>query len=133
MMPRPQFEALVESALKSLPPRFRNRLKNLAVLIEDWPQASRGRMILGLYHGVPYPHRGPFYGNVGPDVIIIYQGPIEAVCSSEEEVKTKVREVVLHEIGHYFGLDEAQLRSLEKSANKPPRKKRGRANHRHEK
>lgn len=124
-MPRSQFEALVESALKSLPSRFRARLKNLAVLVEDWPPAgNRGRMILGLYHGVPYPHRGPFYGNVGPDVIVIYQGPIEALCSSHDEVEAKVREVVLHEVGHYFGLDEAQLRQLEKSQIKQREKRK---------
>lgn len=121
-MPRSQFEALVESALKSLPSRFRSRLKNLAVLVEDWPSPGRrGRTILGLYHGVPYPHRGPFYGNVGPDIIVIYQGPIEEVCSTLEEVEAKVREVVLHEVGHYFGLDEEELRALEKS----PIKQRG--------
>ena len=70
--------------------------------------------ILGHYHGVPFKHRGPFYGNIPPDVIVIYQKPIESICSTEEEIKKKVREVVFHEIGHYFGLSEKELREIER-------------------
>ncbi len=119
MMPKEKFERLVEQALGSLPRRFRQRLHNLVVMVEPWPpQEAQGRLLLGLYHGVPFPHRGPFYGNVGPDIVIIYQGPIEAVCSSDEEIEEKVREVVLHEIGHYFGLSESQLSQLSRERDK---------------
>jgi predicted Zn-dependent protease with MMP-like domain len=119
MMPKEKFERLVEEALDSLPRRFRQRLHNLAVIVEPWPpQEAQGRLLLGLYHGVPFPHRGPFYGNVSPDVVIIYQGPIESLCSSDEEIEEKVREVVLHEIGHYFGLSESQLSQLSRERNK---------------
>jgi predicted Zn-dependent protease with MMP-like domain len=123
MMPREKFEALVEKALSSLPSTFRKRLKNLSIVVENWPPGmDRERLILGFYHGVPYPHRGPFYGNVTPDLIVIYQGPIESLCQSEEEVEEKVKEVVLHEIGHYFGLTEADLARLEREIRAKTRK-----------
>lgn len=115
MMPREKFEALIEKVVGSLPKTFKKRLKNLSIMVETWPPGmDRGRMILGFYHGVPFPHRGPFYGNVTPDLIVIYQGPIESLCYSEEQVEEKVKEVVLHEIGHYFGLSEADLMRLER-------------------
>jgi predicted Zn-dependent protease with MMP-like domain len=63
---------------------------------------------------VPFKHRGPYNGNQPPDVIVIYQKPIESICSSEAEVKDKVREVVLHEVGHYFGLSDRELREIER-------------------
>ncbi len=115
MMPREKFEAIIEKIIGSLPRSFKKRLKNLSIMVETWPlEMDRGRMILGFYHGVPFPHRGPFYGNVAPDLIVIYQGPIEALCHSEKEIEEKVKEVVLHEIGHYFGLSEADLARLER-------------------
>ncbi len=114
-MPRAKFEAMVEEVLASLPRRFRRRLQNVAIMVEDWPQKNQpGRLVLGIYHGVPFPHRGPFYGNVSPDVIVIYQGAIEAIAKNEEEIREKVREVILHEIGHYFGMSESDLARRER-------------------
>ena len=110
-MQRERFELLVEEAVRSLPRRFRKHMENISVLIDDWHPESRN--ILGIYHGVPYQHRGPFYGNVAPDVITIYQRPIERICRTEEEIRRKVREVVVHEVGHYFGFSERQLRDIE--------------------
>jgi len=125
MISREKFEDFVEKALSSLPSSFRKRLKNLSIMVENWPPGGdRGRLILGFYHGVPYPHRGPFYGNVTPDLIVIYQGPIESLCRSEEEVEEKVKEVVLHEIGHYFGLTEADLARLEREIRSKGRMKK---------
>ena len=69
--------------------------------------------LLGLYQGVPYDRRGFYYGNVLPDKITLFQIPIETICKTREEVKEKVREVVIHEVGHYFGLDDEKLRELE--------------------
>jgi len=119
-MDREQFEKLVEEALSSLPRKFRKYLQNLTVMVEDspprgWPSSGRPALgtLLGLYHGVPFQHRGPYYGNVPPDVIVIYQKPIESICATDELVKDKVREVVLHEVGHYFGLSEEELRDIE--------------------
>ena len=120
-MERERFEELVEEALAELPERFRKRIQNLAVVVEDKPSrevyertgGSPFSLILGLYHGVPFKHRGPFYGNLPPDVITIYQKPIEQICHTEEEIKKKVREVVFHEIGHYFGFNDKELKEIE--------------------
>lgn len=125
MMPREKFEALVEKAISSLPAAFRKRLNNLSFLVETWPpRTEQHKLVLGFYHGVPFPHRGPFYGNVTPDLIVIYQGPIEALCHSEKEVEEKVREVVLHEIGHYFGLSESDLIKIEREIKLNQQKKK---------
>ncbi len=121
-MEREKFEKLAEEALAQIPKKFKKLISNLVVLVEE--KASREifektgstplSSILGHYHGVPFKHRGPFYGNIPPDVIVIYQKPIESICSTEEEIKKKVREVVFHEIGHYFGLSEKELREIER-------------------
>lgn len=122
-MKKEKFERLVEEALKQVPKKFKKHIDNLAVIIEDTAseevydstRTSKTHSILGVYHGIPLQHRGPFYGNTQPDVITIYQKPIVQLCTSEEEIKRKVREVVLHEIGHYFGMSERQLREIESS------------------
>jgi predicted Zn-dependent protease with MMP-like domain len=116
-----RFENLVDDALAELPAQFKERLQNITVIVEENPSrevyertgGSPFSQILGLYHGVPFKHRGPFYGNIPPAVIVIYQKPIEKICSTEEEVKKKVREVVFHEIAHYFGFDEKELKKIE--------------------
>lgn len=117
-MDRKRFQQLVMRALQEVPEEFRRKLENVEILVEGWPpgEGRRGRgagNLLGLYHGYPLKERGPWYGNVLPDQIIIYQGPIERYCRNEEEIKRRVREVVLHEIGHYFGLEEEELRAIE--------------------
>jgi predicted Zn-dependent protease with MMP-like domain len=111
LMDRADFEKLVEEAVAGIPGRFKKLIENVAVMVEDDPPP--GRPLLGLYHGVPFKHRGPYYGNLPPDVIVIYKRPIERITRSDEEIKNKVREVVLHEIGHYFGLEEDELREIE--------------------
>ena len=118
-MPRSEFERLVEEARASLPRTFRKRIENVVFMVEESPPRRRssrasGGLLLGLYHGVPLKDRGSYYGNVPPDVIIIYQEPIERISSSEDEIKERIKEVVLHEIGHYFGLSEKDLRDIEK-------------------
>ncbi len=112
-MKRERFEQLTEQALKSIPREFKRYLKNLSVMVEDYNPQSRH--ILGIYHGVPYKYKGPYYGNVAPDVIVLYQRAIEDVCATDDEIKNQIRLVVKHEIGHYFGFSEAQLRELEKN------------------
>lgn len=111
----------MERALRRLPRRFRERLENVAVVVEDWPDeetlAELGieppDTLYGLYRGVDLPRRDSSYGNVLPDTITIYQGPIEEDCADEEEMAEVVRETVMHELGHYFGLDDAALERLE--------------------
>ena len=120
-MKRAQFEALVDRALKTLPKRFAQKMANVAVMIEDWPDDETLEemgieppdTLYGLYRGIDLPHRDSAYGNVLPDTITIYQGPIEEDCADEREMADLVRDVVIHEIGHYFGLDDAQLEKLE--------------------
>jgi predicted Zn-dependent protease with MMP-like domain len=118
-MDRRRFQQLIVQALRDLPGEFRRRLENVEILVEDWPPPTRrggGRRssLLGLYHGYPLKERGTWYGNVLPDQITIYQGPIERFCRNEAEMREQVREVLLHEIGHYFGLEEEELRAIEK-------------------
>jgi predicted Zn-dependent protease with MMP-like domain len=120
-MDRAKFERLVEEALAGLPARFKKHLDNIAVMVEARPSgrtlremgARPGHTLLGLYHGVPLHYRGPSYGNAPPDVIVIYQEPIEEMCRSDEEIRRKVREVVLHEVGHFFGMSDRELRAIE--------------------
>ncbi|MBI4185962.1 MAG: metallopeptidase family protein [Chloroflexi bacterium] len=104
---RRRFECLVRKALATLPEEFQNRLENVAVVIEDEPP---GHMpdIMGLYEGVPAIERTSGGADL-PDLITLYQVPIECVCRTEEDIEAEVRLTVLHEVGHYFGLDEAQL------------------------
>jgi predicted Zn-dependent protease with MMP-like domain len=121
-MEKEKFEKLVEDAVANLPRKFKRYLDNIAIIVEDYPsketRAGTGTpsyaTLLGLYHGVPFKHRGPYYGNIPPDVIVLYQKPIENLCATEEDVKEKVKDVLLHEIGHYFGLSEKELRKIEK-------------------
>jgi len=118
---RQEFEALVVLALKRLPKFFKEKMKNVDVVVEDL--ASRDLLsgmglrspfqLLGLYQGVPLDRRGFYYGNVLPDKITLFQVPIESMCQTKEEIEEKVKEVVTHEVGHYFGLDDERLRELE--------------------
>jgi predicted Zn-dependent protease with MMP-like domain len=120
-MTRRRFEALVERALAALPERFKKRLENIAVIVEDWPDEETLRdmgveppdTLYGLYRGVDLPHRDTSYGNVLPDTITIYQGPIEEDCASEAEMADEVRITVVHELGHYFGLSDGEMEQLE--------------------
>jgi len=138
-MRREVFEELVLAALEELPPEFREKLDNVEIVIEGWPSrhdlARAGidpsGTLLGLYTGVPRTARGVWYGNVLPDRITIYQGPIEACCRSREEIVQTVRDTVMHEIGHYFGLSDQRLREIEaarrqraRSAEPPPPRRR---------
>ena len=65
---------------------------------------------------MPFKHRGPFYGNIAPDVIVLFQKPIESLGGDEETIRRRVRDVLLHEVGHYFGLSEKELRDIESSS-----------------
>ncbi len=118
---RKEFEETVISALKRLPKSLRNKMENIDVVVESRaPEELLSEMglrspyqLLGLYQGIPIDRRGFFYGNVLPDKITLFKIPIESICNTKEEVEEKVREVVIHEIGHYFGLDEDKLMKLE--------------------
>ncbi len=118
-MKREHFVKVVEEALDSLPQEFRSRIQNVAVLVEDMPPNQSSprpgqprRLLLGVFHGVPTTKKSIFTLPSGPDHIVLYQKNIEAVCSSETEVREQIRLTVIHELGHYFGLDEEQLKDV---------------------
>jgi predicted Zn-dependent protease with MMP-like domain len=120
-MTRKQFEAVVERALVRLPRVFRDKLANIAVVVEDWADDETldemgiepPDTLYGLYRGVDLTHRDSGYGNVLPDTVTIYQGPIEEDCETEAEMIEVIRETVVHEIGHYFGLDDETMHRIE--------------------
>ncbi|MGA2000875.1 MAG: metallopeptidase family protein [Terriglobales bacterium] len=124
-MQRDRFLQLVKNELDRLPRQFRSRIHNVAVLVEDLPpeqvesrRTNRPRslppreLVLGVYRGIPATKRSVFDLPSGPDTIVLYQKNIEAVCSSEDEIREQVRLTVIHELGHYFGMDEDQLRDV---------------------
>ncbi len=115
------FEALVQKVVAILPDTFKSRIENLEFIVREYPdieilkhQHLYGRgTLLGLYEGVPLARRGPGYQAVLPDRITIFMFPIIEYCNmSGEDIKEKLRKVVLHEIGHYFGLSEKELRTM---------------------
>lgn len=113
IMDRKRFERLVDQALQGLPEPFRRRLANVAIIVEDEPpedQEAEG-LLLGLYHGIPLTERSVFTSAL-PDRIYIFQKSIEAVCESDEQIRRQVRNTLLHEVGHYFGLSENELRDV---------------------
>jgi len=119
MMDLATFEQLVDESLESLPDEIAGWLDNVAIIIAEWPTPEQlaqsglgpGNMLLGLYVGVPKTHRGFTYGETVPDKIVIFRQPIQRLYRTPDRIRAQVRRTVLHEIGHHFGLDEAQLRS----------------------
>jgi predicted Zn-dependent protease with MMP-like domain len=112
---RKEFTKVVKEVLDSLPAEFRSRIRNVAVLVEDSsPGQSRKakKLVLGVFHGVPTTKKSFFDLPSGPDSVVLYQKNIEAVCSNEAEMRDQIRRTVIHEIGHYFGMDEEQLRDV---------------------
>jgi predicted Zn-dependent protease with MMP-like domain len=113
---RAAFERLVEEALDGLPEEFAAMLENVAVVVEEEPSpevlADLGmdadEELLGLYLGVPLPERGSQYQAL-PDRVAIYRGPVLRLCGSRREVVREVRDTVVHELGHYFGLDDEEM------------------------
>jgi predicted Zn-dependent protease with MMP-like domain len=114
---RRTFERIVSEVLTTLPEPFRERFSNVAVVVEEWPDADAEAEgadgeetdLLGLYQGVPYGQRQTDYHLVLPDRITIYRQPILATSRSEAEAREEIRLTVLHEIGHYFGLGDDEL------------------------
>ena len=120
-MTRRRFEELVQKAMKRLPRAFKDKIANVLVVVEDWPDDETldemgiepPDTLYGLYRGVDITRRDSGYGNVLPDTVTIYQGPIEEDCDDEAEMAELVRETVIHEIGHYFGLDDDTMHRIE--------------------
>jgi len=119
MLSDEEFEAVVHEALGEIPKELAEKIENIDIFIEDYPSTEVQREmqvsrhgLLGFYQGVPQNHRGPYYGNTLPDRIYLYKGNIEAISPSRERLKEEIQRTVLHELGHYFGIDDKRLREL---------------------
>lgn len=116
-MDRATFEAVVEEAVASIPEVLRARLANVDVVIEGWPsdddlraaEVQEDSTLFGLYTGVPLTERTSDYNMVLPDKITIYQGPLQAAFGETEQLRAEIRNTVIHELAHFFGLSDADL------------------------
>jgi predicted Zn-dependent protease with MMP-like domain len=104
-----RFEDVVADALEELPPKLAAALENVAIVIED--ENPDDPDLFGLYQGIPLPERGDMAGQL-PDTISIYRIPLEESFSDPDELREEIRITVLHELGHYFGLDEERIAEL---------------------
>lgn len=130
-MSRPEFEQVVADAMDDIPQELLDRLDNVAIVVEDEPPADwqtagydghehgdghgHGHSeLLGLYTGIPLTQRGDSYGYGGvvPDRIQIFAGPLTRVTGNRADLRAQIRTTVIHEIGHYFGIDDARLHEL---------------------
>jgi predicted Zn-dependent protease with MMP-like domain len=115
------FDRLVAEAWARIPPRFRRRMQNIAILVEDEPspgQLARGRVprggtLLGLYEGRPLTQRSVFESFAMPDRITIFEGPHQRLARNPEDLARLVEDTVWHEVAHYFGMNERQVRAAE--------------------
>jgi predicted Zn-dependent protease with MMP-like domain len=106
-----EFDKLVEAAMTVVPVRFRRRLQNVVFMVEAEPPRPG---LLGMYHGRPLPRRGVSDSFTLPDRIVIYQGPHERLARDRQDLVRLVRETIWHEVAHYFGMDEQQVRRAER-------------------
>jgi predicted Zn-dependent protease with MMP-like domain len=117
---RARFEDMVADAIDALPAEFADRIANLSFAVEDWAtHADRVRSgiapnatLLGVYRGVPLPRRGAGYNMALPDIIVIFQGPLQRMAADEADLAARVRHVVFHEVAHYFGITDERLHEI---------------------
>ena len=116
-----RFAALVEEALARIPEEFRRHLANVAVCIEDWPSDAQLESLgldpeldtlFGLYEGTALPERPHDHGNALPDRITIFREPLLEELTSEHAIRREIERTVVHEVAHFFGLDDDQVRRL---------------------
>jgi predicted Zn-dependent protease with MMP-like domain len=120
-IPREEFQAIAEDALRQIPKKFRKRLRNISIMVEDYPARDDARAagatrhdLLGLFVGSGYPNKDRFFSVPSmPDRVHLYQKNLERYCASKEELADEIRKTLIHEIGHYFGLSEEELHELE--------------------
>lgn len=119
---REHFEELAERALETLPEEYRSYFTNITIIVEDYPNKEEARhlntkkeLLLGLFSGVPHPKKGGFFTIPYPlpDKITLFQKNIESICSTEKELIEQIQATLIHEVGHYFGLSERDLREYE--------------------
>ena len=112
---RARFARLVRRALRDMPREFSERMRNVEIVVDDEPDEERrpkdGSELLGLYEGVPLTGRGAMEPYL-PDRITIFRGPIERMSASPRRQAEIVRDTVVHEIAHHFGISDERLREL---------------------
>ncbi|MCL1926237.1 MAG: metallopeptidase family protein [Syntrophorhabdaceae bacterium] len=119
-MSKPGFDRALEKALSELPAVFRDALTNVAIVLEDWPpewllddmNIPPEETLYGFFHGIPLPERSIQDSGSLPDSISIYRGPLEEDFPDPSELADEIRITLLHEIGHYFGMEEEELERL---------------------
>lgn len=117
-----EFEKLVRQAMMDLPEKIRQKMENVAIIVEEKPSSEQlrkvgvryGGILLGLYEGIPQTKWGRGFGGNLPDKITIFKESVERFASSAEEIKELVKNTVWHEVAHHFGFDEKEIRELER-------------------
>ena len=121
-MRRDEFEAVVAEALDGLPVEFAELMSNISIQVRDDPDVETLRnlgldphhhTLFGLYSGVPLDERGGWYGNVLPDVIILYRRPLLDACPTRRRLVHQIQLTLLHEIGHHFGFSDQEMDAWE--------------------
>ena len=121
-MRRDDFENAVSEALDNLPIEFAELMSNVTVQVLETPDPEtlaaldldpRRSTLFGLYTGVPLDKRGGWYGNVLPDVIVLYRRPLLAACHTRKSLVRQIQLTLLHEIGHHFGLSDTEMHAWE--------------------
>ncbi|MFZ4841995.1 metallopeptidase family protein [Mycetocola saprophilus] len=105
------FDTLVNDVFEALPEEVTEGLENVAIAIEDLPEDG-SLDLLGLYHGVDLTERGQYGFGEMPDLISLYRLPLLNFCEDEEDLREQVRITLVHEIGHYYGIDDEELHRL---------------------
>ena len=116
-MRRKQFEAIVHQAVERVPEEFRRALSNVAIVVEKWPDRQEmadmygdpHQVVYGMFRGIPLPEQGADHANTLPQMIVLYQGPLEQEFSNRDELIREIEITVVHEIAHYFGFGEDTL------------------------
>lgn len=111
------FERLARRVMASVPRRF--RLENVEIVVQEGPtpvqlaEAGFGPddELLGLYAGIPLTQRGESYQMVPPDIIYLFRRSIEAACTDRRDLWREVKRTLLHEVAHYYGISDAELRA----------------------
>lgn len=128
-MERETFEELVRQAVATLPEEITERMSNVDVEVQEQPTERQlrslgvpsGRTLLGLYQGIPLTRRTSGYNLVSPDRIIIFQRPLELTSRGDDDLVKRVRDTVVHEIAHHFGISDERLQEMERERKKRKR------------
>ena len=126
---RETFEELVRQAVATLPEEIAERMSNVDVEVQEQPTERQlrslgvpsGRTLLGLYQGIPLTRRTSGYNLVSPDRIIIFQRPLELTSRGDDDLVGRVRDTVVHEIAHHFGISDERLQEMEREREKRKR------------